>query len=157
MDACSKCAGTGWEPVEGNGVRQVRRCACSIEQQKRQLLSLVPVRYRDARLKNLMPRQDQTRCFAPLEIQEQAIAMLKNQPDDSYCFLAGVGFAKSHYLSALYRHAVETQGNACFFVQVNKHKRVEREDTLPRFGAKTYKPDFSIPVQHAGSGNRAAI
>ncbi len=117
VENCVVCGGTGWKPVKGNGVRRVRRCACSIERQKRQLLSLVPVRYRDARLNNLTPCQDQTRCFAPLEIQEQAIAMLKNQPDDSYCFLAGVGFAKSHYLSALYRHAVETQGNACFFVQ----------------------------------------
>lgn len=27
----------------------------------------------------------------------------------------------------------------------SQFERVEREDTLPRFGAKTYKPDFGIP------------
>ena len=120
MDACSKCAGTGWEPVEGNGVRQVSRCACAIERQTRQLLSRIPLRYRDARLNNLTPCQDRNRCFAPVEIQEQAIAMLKNRPDDSYCFLADVGFAKSHYLAALYRHAVETQERTCYFVQATE-------------------------------------
>ena len=120
MDACSKCAGTGWEPVEGNGVRQVRRCSCSIEQEKRQLLSKIPARYRAARLQDLTPSQDRNRCFAPVEIQEQVITMLKNRPDDSYCFLAGVGFAKSHYLAALFRHAVEVQGTACYFVQASE-------------------------------------
>lgn len=142
VENCVVCGGTGWEPVEGDGVRQVRRCACSIEQQKRQLLSRVPVRYQDARLKNLTPCQDQTRCFAPVEIQEQAIAMLKTQPDDSYCFLADVGFAKSHYLAALYRHAVETQGNGCWFVQgselVKGFQNIE-------FGSD-YEPYLCVPT-----------
>ena len=142
MDTCTRCGGTGWEPVEDNGVRQVRRCACSIERQKRQLLSRVPIRYQDARLKNLTPCEDRNRCFAPVEIQAQAIAMLKNHPDDSYCFLAGVGFAKSHYLAALYRHAVETQGNACFFVQgselVKGFQNIE-------FGSD-YEPYLCVPT-----------
>ncbi len=144
MDACSKCAGTGWEPVEGNGVRRVRRCTCSIERQKRQLLSRISARYRDARLQDLTPCQDQNRCFAPVEIQEQVITLLKNRPDDSYCFLAGVGFAKSHYLAALCRHAVETQGNACFFVQgselVKGFQNIE-------FGSD-YEPYLCVPTIH---------
>ena len=117
MGVCSRCSGTGWEVVEGNGVRQVRRCSCSIEQEKRQLLSKIPARYRTARLEDLTPCQDRNRCFAPVEIQEQVIAVLKNRPDDSYCFLADVGFAKSHYLSVLYRHAIEAEGTGCYFVQ----------------------------------------
>ena len=140
MDICSKCSGTGWEPVEGNEVRQVRRCSCSIEQEKRQLLSKIPARYRTARLEDLTPCQDQNRCFAPVEIQEQVIAMLKNRPDDSYCFLAGVGFAKSHYLAALFRRAIEAQGRACYFVQatdlVRGFQRIE-------FGAD-YEPYLCV-------------
>ncbi len=142
MDVCSKCGGTGWEPVEGNDVRQVRRCSCSIERENRQLLSRIPVRYRTAQLQYLTPCQDRNRCFAPVEIQEQAIAMMKKRPDDSYCFLAGVGFAKSHYLSALYRHAVETQGNACYFVQgselVNGFQNIE-------FGSD-FEPYLCVPT-----------
>ncbi len=142
MDACSKCSGTGWEPVKSNSVREVRRCSCSIERENRQLLSRIPVRYRTARLQDLTPCQDQNRCFAPVEIQERAIAMLKNRPDHSYCFLAGVGFAKSHYLAALYRHAVETQGNACYFVQgselVKGFQNIE-------FGSD-YEPYLCVPT-----------
>ena len=138
----SKCSGTGWESVEGNDVRQVRRCSCSIEQEKRQLLSLVPVRYRDARLETLTPCLDTSRCFAPPEIQERSIALLKNRPDDSYCLLGGVGIGKSHYLAALYRHAVETQGTACYFVQASELVKGFREI---EFGSD-HEPYLCVPT-----------
>lgn len=144
VENCVFCGGTGWEPVKGTNVRQVRRCSCSIEREKRQSLSRIPVRYRTARLQDLTPCQDRNRCFAPVEIQEQAIAMLKNRPDDSYCFLAGVGFAKSHYLAALYRHAVESQGSACFFIQgselVKGFQNIE-------FGSD-WEPYLCVPTIH---------
>ena len=142
MNVCSKCSGTGWESVEGNDVRQVRRCSCSIEQEKRQLLSLVPVRYRDARLETLTPCLDTSRCFAPPEIQERSIALLKNRPDDSYCLLGGVGIGKSHYLAALYRHAVETQGTACYFVQASELVKGFREI---EFGSD-FEPFLCLPT-----------
>ena len=142
MDVCSKCGGTGWKPISSNGVRQVSQCQCAIERQKDGLLARIPVRYRDARLETLVPCLDSRRCFAPVEIQEQAIAMLKNRPDDSYCFLAGVGFAKSHYLAALYRHAVETQGTACYFVQGAELVRGFRDIEL----GSDFEPYLSVPT-----------
>ena len=68
--------------------------------------------------------------------------MLKNRPDDSYCFLASVGFAKSHYLDALFRHAVETQGTACYFVQASELVRGFREI---EFGGD-FEPFLCLPT-----------
>jgi len=127
MDSCRKCGGTGWESVSSDGVRQVRRCSCAADRQKNSLLARIPSRYQDARLETLAPCLDSSRCFAPAEIQQRSIKLLKARPDDSYCFLGSVGIGKSHFLAALYRHAVETQGTACYFVQASELVRGFRE------------------------------
>jgi hypothetical protein len=128
--------------MSSNGVRQVRRCQCAIERQKDGLLARIPSRYRDAHLETLTPCLDTNRCFAPPEIQERSIALLKKRPDDSYCFLGGVGVGKSHFLAALYRHAVETQGTACYFVQASELIRGFREI---EFGSD-FEPFLCIPT-----------
>ncbi len=142
MDACARCGGTGWEPVSSDGVRQVRQCQCAIEKQKRELLARIPVRYRDARLETLVPCLDSSRCFAPAEIQQRSIELLKARPDDSYCFLGSVGIGKSHFLAALYRHAVETQGTACYFVQASELVKGFREI---EFGGD-FEPFLCLPT-----------
>ena len=142
MNVCAKCSGTGWESVSSKGVHQVRRCPCAAERQKRGLLARIPVRYRDVRLETLAPCLDSSRCFAPAEIQQRSIDLLKERPDDSYCFLGSVGIGKSHFLAALYRHAVETQGTACYFIQsselVNGFREVE-------FGSD-FEPYLCVPT-----------
>lgn len=142
MDVCAKCSGTGWEPVNGSGVRQVRRCSCASERQKSSLLTRIPSRYRDARLETLAPCLDSSRCFAPAEIQQRSIEVLKARPDDSYCFLGSVGIGKTHLLAALYRHAVETQGTACYFVQASELVKGFREI---EFGSD-YEPYLCAPT-----------
>ena len=142
MDVCKKCDGTGWELVNSNGVHQVRQCPCAAARQKRDLLARIPARYRDGRLQDLTPCLDTSRCFAPPEIQERSIALLKNRPDDSYCLLGGVGIGKSHYLAALYRHAVETQGTACYFAQASELVKGFREI---EFGSD-FEPFLCLPT-----------
>lgn len=144
VGVCAKCSGTGWEPVNGSGVRQVRRCACAADRQKNTLLARIPSRYQDARLETLVPCLDPTRCFAPAEIQQRSIELLKARPDDSYCFLGSVGIGKSHYLAALYRHAVETQGGCCYFVQASELVKGFREI---EFGSD-YEPYLCVPTIH---------
>jgi len=128
--------------VNGSGVRQVRRCSCAADRQKRGLLARIPSRYQDARLETLAPCLDSSRCFAPEEIQQRSIELLKARPDDSYCFLGSVGIGKSHFLAALYRHAVETQGTSCYFVQASELVRGFREI---EFGSD-YEPYLCVPT-----------
>ncbi len=142
MDACSKCSGTGWAPANDKGVRKVHRCPCVVERQKHALLTRIPVRYRDARLETLVPCLDSSRCFAPAEIQQRSIELLKDRPDDSYCFLGSVGIGKSHFLAALYRYAVETQGTACYFVQASELVKGFREI---EFGSD-FEPYLCVPT-----------
>ena len=142
MDVCAKCSGTGWEPVSSNGARQVRRCPCAIEKHKRDLLARIPARYRSAHLETLTPCLDSSRCFAPPEIQQRSIDLLKEHPDDSYCFLGSVGIGKSHFLAALYRHAAEAQGTACYFVQASELVKGFREI---EFGSD-FEPYVCVPT-----------
>ena len=142
MNVCTQCSGTGWKPMSSNGVRQVRRCQCAIERQKDGLLARIPSRYRDAHLETLTPCLDTSRCFAPVEIQQRSIKLLKARPDDSYCFLGSVGIGKSHFLAALYRHATETQGTACYFVQASELVKGFREI---EFGSD-FEPYLCVPT-----------
>ena len=35
---CPKCEGTGWRPIESDGVRRVRRCECYSDDRSRRLM-----------------------------------------------------------------------------------------------------------------------
>jgi DNA replication protein DnaC len=131
-DTCPLCDGTGWEPVMQHGIKRVRPCRCATERRKRKLLMRLPERFRDVQLENLAPCRDSGRCFTPVEIQAKAINVLKSQPNDGFAFFAPPGFGKSHFLAALYRHAVETQGRGCYLTQGSELIRDFRELELGR-------------------------
>jgi len=132
LQSCLLCEGTGWKPVIVDGIRRVRQCECAIERRKRRLLQRLPERFRHVRLQELAVCDDVSRCFAPAEIQEKVINLLREKPDDSYAFFGPPGWAKSHYLAALYYHAVETQGVGCYYVQASELVRGFRELELYR-------------------------
>lgn len=57
---CERCGDTGWEPVEADGIRRVRRCGC------RSLPShpeTVPLEFRSARLENYVSKPANARAF----------------------------------------------------------------------------------------------
>ena len=115
-----------------DGIRRFRECECAIERRKRALLKRLPERFRSVRMDDLAPCGDTDRCFAPVELQERVIRVLREKPDNSYAFFGPPGWAKSHYLAALYRHAVETRGRACYYIQASELVRGLREVELYR-------------------------
>lgn len=127
LPSCLLCDGTGWEPIDVDGVRRLRRCKCAIERRKGALLKRLPERFRNVRLQELTVCDDASRCFAPAEFQEKVINLLRENPDDSYAFFGAPGWGKSHYLAALYRHAVEMQGVGCYYVQASELVRGFRD------------------------------
>ena len=125
--SCAVCDDTGWEPETENGVRRMRRCKCTIERRRRALLKRLREWLHSFRLQELTTCEDTVRCFAPAEIQRRVIDLLRTNPDGSYAFFGPPGWAKSHYLAALYSHAVETQGTACYYIQASELVRGFRE------------------------------
>ena len=117
----------GWKPIIVDGIRRVRECECAIERRKRTLLKRLPERFCGVRLQELAACDDASRCFAPAGIQEKVINLLREKPNDSYAFFGPPGWAKSHYLAALYRHVVETRGKACYYLQAEELVRGFRE------------------------------
>ncbi len=53
-DVCSLCSGSGWELIESDGSRQVRRCRCYQEKLRRKMWqsARIPQRFQDCRLDN---------------------------------------------------------------------------------------------------------
>lgn len=117
-EGCEKCGDTGYLFVENGHYRSVKPCTCLIERDRRQRIERIGRRDRWATLARLQACADPSRLFIPADLQAQVIAQLRHRPDDSYAFFGPSGAAKTTYLAALYRHAVETQRRGCFYVQM---------------------------------------
>lgn len=118
IDDCEKCSGTGYIYVEDGRYRSVKPCSCLIDRDKRQRIERLGRRDRWATLAGLRACEDHDSVFVPADIQAEVITRLQNRPDDSYAFFGPSGVAKTTYLAALYRHAIETQRRGCFYVQM---------------------------------------
>src|SRR5438094_4097966 len=57
---CPECQGTGWKPVEADGVRRVARCTCRETERAEQLLvqARIPRRYEHCAFENFDIRKD---------------------------------------------------------------------------------------------------
>lgn len=117
-DKCNDSAHPGYLIVQEGRYRSVKPCACLVERDIRQRIKRLGPTDRWAKLGDLCPCDDPTRVFVPASIQAQAIANLQARPDDSYAFFGPTGAAKTTYLAALYRHAVENQRRGTFYTQM---------------------------------------
>ncbi len=130
--ACRKCSDTGWELIIHDGRRVATRCKCAIARGRDRMLKQISPRDSWASLDALTPCDDASICFASAEQQDKVIRALRAKPDSSYAFFGPTGVAKSTYLAALFRHAVETQGTACFYTQMAELARGLRNVELGR-------------------------
>lgn len=118
IDGCEACNWTGYLYVYNGPYRSVKPCSCLIERDRRQRIGRLGQRDQWATLAGLRPCSDPARVFIPANVQAQVIAQLRGRPDDSYAFFGPSGAAKTTYLAALYRHAIDTQRRGCFYVQM---------------------------------------
>lgn len=102
-DVCRLCNGT-LTIVDDDGARPCHECKTKREKEKHEILldHLMPKRYRQVTLANLVARNDFHRD------QEKIIAYMRAHPHVNYYFCGENDTGKTHFLWALCEHAVRS-------------------------------------------------
>ena len=107
---CSKCDGTGWKPVEAEGVRRLSRCDCFALDRSDRLLraAQIPKRYEYCSLENFdNPRKNQKLKQAKVVAKGYA----KEYPlDYGLLFVGPSGVGKTHLAVSVLRKLIEVKG-----------------------------------------------
>ena len=120
MKDCPQCEGTGWKPVETDGVRRMVPCDCVEDDRTTRLLAMarVPRRYEHCAFDNFDIRKDkegqpnQSLEYAKFEAQ----GFVREYPLDYGLLFAGsTGVGKTHLAVAVIRELMIQKGVECLF------------------------------------------
>jgi DNA replication protein DnaC len=118
---CPKCGGTGWRPVESDGIRRVVRCDCEEGWRSGQLLarSRIPKRYERCEFENFDIRKDKISGQANLYLQKAKLyaqRFVDEYPLDYGLLLIGpTGVGKTHLAVAIIRALMLRSNVPCLF------------------------------------------
>ncbi|MBI1941885.1 MAG: ATP-binding protein [Acidobacteria bacterium] len=118
---CPECDGTGWKPVETDGVRRVVRCECHEGERAARLLdqARIPRRYEHCALENFDIRKDPSTGQAnPSLAAARLVAerFVEEYPTDfGLLFLGPTGVGKTHLAVAVLRELVLRKSVECLF------------------------------------------
>lgn len=117
---CPHCEGTGWKPVESDGVRRMVPCDCVEGERAAHLLrrARIPRRYEHCALENFDIRKDasgqpnKTLEWAKLAAQR----FVEEYPQDfGLLFVGPAGVGKTHLAVAVLRELILRKGVECLF------------------------------------------
>jgi DNA replication protein DnaC len=146
-DTCSRCGGTGWHPVERDGVRRVVRCACWQDAVTSELLAAarVPPRYARCDLDNFLVYPNERLLAAVAQARRFADAF--PAVSKGLCLIGPPGIGKTHIaVSVLRRVVVEKRARGLFY-DVRDLLRVIRSTYNPV--VRTAEMDILRPVMEA--------
>lgn len=117
---CPECEGTGWKPVEIDGVRRMTRCTCQDGERSARLLSQarIPRRYEHCALENYDIRKERSgqANLTLVKAKLDAEKFVKDYPlDFGLLFVGPTGVGKTHLAVAVLRELVTTKGVDCLF------------------------------------------
>lgn len=112
---CPFCEGTGWKPVEVEGVRHVARCCCQNAERAESLLrqACIPLRYEHCAFENFdIWKDNHSLRWAKLNAEK----FVKEYPTDfGLLFVGPTGVGKTHLAVAILRDLVTEKGVECLF------------------------------------------
>src|SRR5438105_13708371 len=116
LAVCPYCNSTGWELVEGKGVRP---CRCRVTDRRAQMLATarIPKRYERCSFENYDPQNTSLE-----HLQSQARARMDAEhlvreypPEVGLLFLGPCGVGKTHLAAAIIKAMVQINGVSCLF------------------------------------------
>lgn len=145
--ACDLCSGTGWRPVERDGVRRVERCACWEDGRTTRLVAdaRVPPRYARCDLDNFVLYQNE-RLISAVAHARRFAAEFPAVPK-GLCLIGPPGIGKTHIAVAVLRKVVMTHGAHGLFYDVRDLLRIIRSTYNPV--VRTAEMDILRPVMDA--------
>jgi DNA replication protein DnaC len=145
--ACVRCDGTGWRPVERDGVRRVERCECWRETFASKLVgeTRIPPRYARCDLDNFVLYPNERLITAVAKAKRFAEAFPAVQK--GLCLIGPPGIGKTHIAVATLRKVVVDQGARGLFYDVRDLLRIIRSTYNPV--VRTAEMDILRPVMEA--------
>jgi len=134
---CPYCEGTGWRPVESDGVRRVARCECEKLVRSESLLkqAQIPRRYEHCAFENFDIRKDpQTghtnRSLVAAKLYSQKL--VEEYPTDfGLLFVGPTGVGKTHLGVAVLRELMVRKGVPCLYYDFLKLLKDIRDSYNP--------------------------
>jgi DNA replication protein DnaC len=142
--SCARCGGTGWRPIERDGVRRVARCDCwrGTHASRRLADARIPPRYARCDLDNFLIYPNE-RLRAAVERARRFAAEFP-VVTKGLCLIGPPGIGKTHIAVAVLRQVVEEKGARGLFYDVRDLLRMIRSTYNPV--VRTAEMDILRPV-----------
>jgi DNA replication protein DnaC len=129
--ACPYCEGTGWKPIEADGIRRVVRCDCGEAERARELIqqARIPRRYEHCAFENFdIWKDNQSLRWAKLNAEK----FVEEYPTDvGLLFVGPTGVGKTHLAVAILRELMLRKGVECLFYDFHDLLKAIRDSYNP--------------------------
>ena len=118
---CPECGGTGWKPIEIDGIRRVERCRCNEAKVTERLLeqASIPRRYQHCCFENFDIRKNRETGQANPTLSRAKIyaqGFVNEYPTDfGLLFVGPTGVGKTHLAVAVLRELIDRKSVECLF------------------------------------------
>jgi DNA replication protein DnaC len=134
---CPQCDGTGWKPIEVNGIRRVTPCDCENLEHSALLLkqARIPPRYEHCELANFDIRKDLASGEKNPSLERakfDAGKYVEEYPTDfGLLFVGPTGVGKTHLAVAVLRELMLRKGVECLFYDFHELLKTIRDSYNP--------------------------
>jgi DNA replication protein DnaC len=128
---CPHCEGTGWKPIEADGVRRLIRCDCRAAARAGELIqqARIPRRYEHCAFENFdIWKDNQSLRWAKLNAEK----FVEEYPTDvGLLFVGPTGAGKTHLAVAILRELMLRKGVECLFYDFHDLLKAIRDSYNP--------------------------